>query len=980
MQSLRQDLLHHTTCRLLALIDLVPTTATLRLKTAASCSFRWARLPQVLAAASLLLAAFSAWAAPSIGGVQITPNAIAAGVPTTVRVTATITDPTAIPASVNLQRVSDAGAVVAVVGPLRDDGLNGDAIAGDQVYTLDAVFTETTPVQLRVSAGFKGMLRRLFSASVLLDINRPPLADAGPDQRVALGKLVVLDGSASLDPEGVPLIYTWSLIGRPVGSSAVLAGANSARATFTADRPGDYFAQLIVSDGQLASAPDAVSITVIHTPPTVSLTAPDEGSVHTLPVTVTLTAMASGAEVNTPISRVDFYQGTTLIGGSTASPYTIFWTPTTAGSYVLTAKATDSAGGVTTSAPHSITVQAANALPAVSLVSPIVNQNFTAPANVTLTATASDTDGTVNKVEFFQGATLIGTATAAPYTVTWNSVPAGSYSLTAKATDDLGGMWTSAARTITVTTNLAPTVNLTAPAAGASYVAPAAITLSATAADTDGTIAKVEFFQGATLIGTATAAPYAVAWSNVPAGSYSLTAKATDDRGSTTTSAARTITVNATNTPPTVSLTAPADGAVYTLPATVTVSATAHGVEVDTPITRVDFYQGTTLIGGSTASPYTISWTPTTAGSYSLTAKATDSAGGVTTSTARTVTAQAGNQAPNVSLTRPLANQSFTTPATVTLSATASDADGSVAKVEFFQGATLIGSAIVPPYSAVWSNVPVGSYSLTAKATDNLGATRSSPPVAITVTGSGPIVVYLHGDHLGTPRVATNEANVVVWRNLPTAEPFGMALPEEDPDGDGRATVINLRFPGQYFDRETQLHYNYFRDYDPGTGRYVQSDPVGLAGGINTYSYVSSDPLRFIDPLGLRGNPVRHTVMGELRRTYQEMLNKNVRGTDQFFHCLAACRATKKSAAPDIVRDKMNQKEWRDYALNLIGQYGEKQLSHDEMIADMNRDKAANEMGIGCPPEIPCEKRCSALLDDLPERRRPHMREYRTDW
>jgi RHS repeat-associated protein len=107
---------------------------------------------------------------------------------------------------------------------------------------------------------------------------------------------------------------------------------------------------------------------------------------------------------------------------------------------------------------------------------------------------------------------------------------------------------------------------------------------------------------------------------------------------------------------------------------------------------------------------------------------------------------------------------------------------------------------------------------------------RSSPTVAITVTGSGPTVLYLHGDHLGTPRVATNEANVVVWRNLPTGDPFGMALPEEEPDGDGRATVINLRFPGQYFDRETQLHYNYFRDYDPGTGRYVQSDPIGLKG------------------------------------------------------------------------------------------------------------------------------------------------------
>jgi len=64
----------------------------------------------------------------------------------------------------------------------------------------------------------------------------------------------------------------------------------------------------------------------------------------------------------------------------------------------------------------------------------------------------------------------------------------------------------------------------------------------------------------------------------------------------------------------------------------------------------------------------------------------------------------------------------------------------------------------------------------------------------------------------------------------------------------------------------------------------------------------------------------------------------------------------------------------------MIGEYGDRWLSHDEMIADMNRDKAANEMGIGCPLEQPCEKRCSPLLDNLLERRRPFMREYRTDW
>jgi len=376
--------------------------------------------------------------------------------------------------------------------------------------------------------------------------------------------------------------------------------------------------------------------------------------------------------------------------------------------------------------------------------------------------------------------------------------------------------------------------------------------MTTTAADTDGTIAQVEFFHGTTLIGTATAAPYRVLWNGVPAGSYSLTATATDNQGAATGSDARAVTVNATNTPPTVSLIAPADGAAYVLPVTVTLSATASGIEDNTPITRVDFHHGSTLIGGSTTAPYTTTWAPPTAGTYHLTAVATDSAGGVTTSAARTITVQGANQLPNVSLTSPLANQSFTAPANIALAAIASDADGTIARVEFFQGSTLIGSATAAPYGAAWNNVPAGSYILTARATDDRGATRSTTAIPITVTGGGPSILYLHGDHLGTPRVATNEANVVVWRNPPTTEPFGMALPEEDPDGDGRPTVINLRFPGQYFDRETLLHYNYFRDhYFPDLGRYGQSDPIGLAGGINTYGYVEGNPLSYTDPLGL---------------------------------------------------------------------------------------------------------------------------------
>jgi RHS repeat-associated protein len=76
-------------------------------------------------------------------------------------------------------------------------------------------------------------------------------------------------------------------------------------------------------------------------------------------------------------------------------------------------------------------------------------------------------------------------------------------------------------------------------------------------------------------------------------------------------------------------------------------------------------------------------------------------------------------------------------------------------------------------------------------------------------------------------------------------------MPNEDPDGDGVAFDFPMRFPGQYFDRETNLAYNYFRDYSPDVGRYVESDPIGLDGGLNTYGYVGSSPMAWIDPDGL---------------------------------------------------------------------------------------------------------------------------------
>jgi RHS repeat-associated protein len=114
-----------------------------------------------------------------------------------------------------------------------------------------------------------------------------------------------------------------------------------------------------------------------------------------------------------------------------------------------------------------------------------------------------------------------------------------------------------------------------------------------------------------------------------------------------------------------------------------------------------------------------------------------------------------------------------------------------------------------------------------------------------------PQVFYIHADHRGTPLVVVDRNGTMRWRWDHT-EPFGVTPPSSNPNGLGDF-AFNLRDPGQYFDAESGLHYNRWRYYDPTDGRYQQSDPIGLAGGANTYVYVGGNPIGYIDPEGLMG-------------------------------------------------------------------------------------------------------------------------------
>ena len=120
---------------------------------------------------------------------------------------------------------------------------------------------------------------------------------------------------------------------------------------------------------------------------------------------------------------------------------------------------------------------------------------------------------------------------------------------------------------------------------------------------------------------------------------------------------------------------------------------------------------------------------------------------------------------------------------------------------------------------------------------------QDTPIAAIKTAGA----YVVQADNLNTPGAILGAANALVWKW--DSDAFGTTAANENPSALG-AFNYNLRFPGQYYDKESTFHYNYFRDYNPKTGRYIESDPIGLKGGINTYGYVGGNPVTYSDPKG----------------------------------------------------------------------------------------------------------------------------------
>ena len=360
--------------------------------------------------------------------------------------------------------------------------------------------------------------------------------------------------------------------------------------------------------------------------------------------------------------------------------------------------------------------------PSAVVTAPLSGFAFTAPATITITAAAAAVTGSVTRVEFFQGTAKLGQLTSPPYSLAWNNVEVGDYTLTVQATDSAGVSNVSPAVPITVSSSVPPAVNLVSPAANSTYVTPVDLTL--TAATMGQQVPNtVQFYANGLLLGGASATPYSFVWNSAPPGYYDLMAVASYASGLAVTSPPVPIRVENSL----VRLSGLTDGQTLAGPLDLALTALAS----DTT-TVVEFFADTLKLGETTNRPFNQTWSQAPLGHHTLWAVA-NTTGGLRATSAPVRLLIAPNQAPAVAITSPANATQFLEPTAISLTAGVADADGAVRKVEFFANGAKLGESLTGPFSLVWSNPLPGNYQITGVATDNLGAVGTSAPIRLKV-------------------------------------------------------------------------------------------------------------------------------------------------------------------------------------------------------------------------------------------------------
>ena len=561
------------------------------------------------------------------------------------------------------------------------------------------------------------------------------------------------------------------------GGTSVGVAANSSSpysVTWTPQNTGPVSLTARATDSNNDTTTSSVVTVTVGTSslPTVSITAPTPAATLASGVATTVTATAT-ASAGLAVTSVQFFANGVPIGTDTSppSPFSVTWTPTTTGSTILTATATDSAGGMSTSNPVVVTVTGANPSLAVALAL-TGSTSIAGGSTRVLTATTTPTTG-IDRVELLYDETVVGTDNVSPYGFLFTApVSLGSHQLTARVVDSTGASALSSNIAIVITgaTGSPPTIGISTPTANA-FLAPAtATTISGAVADSDGAISSVQVYVDQSSIGNATISGgiWSITWTTpATSGIASITAIATDNSGNAV--ASPTVGVNIADTAsPAITLSLSPVVAGQTASTTFPSGAVRNFVANATPasgrsVVRVEFFIDGTKLGEDTTPPFTFRYTaPALApGEQShasvFSARATDNAGAARDVQVPLLVVQPNGRPPTVSLRTPANGASVFPNAAVSLAATASATGGTISSVQFYVNSSPAGinsgnAVAAAPYTSTFTPTVPGTYVIDAITTDDRGNTAISNVATITAAFATPTVAITSPNPNATAR------------------------------------------------------------------------------------------------------------------------------------------------------------------------------------------------------------------------------------